>query len=261
MTVSRSSRFVLSCLAFAAAASVLNVGGLTAESLPVPRYRVRLLPTLGPASRWSLPHDINDAGVAVGMAHVPGDIGNRWWAVRWIDGRIEQLPPIEGADLCWAHGINNRGDVVGACRTVRQSRVLGVLWRLGKSPTTLSSYPRLDTFASNVNNRGVVAGRHQAGVGSPNRPMTWERSLPVLLAHFSDGDEAPFDINDAGQVVGFGVGADQVRRVILWVDGLPRVIAEHASALAINNRGDIVGSGRVPLAPGEAASPFDVPAI
>jgi probable HAF family extracellular repeat protein len=144
-----------------------------------------------------------------------------------------------------AYDINNRGEVVGIAANGN------VLWDHG----TMIDLGEISPVA--INDRGQIAG----GIKTANAPEThaalWENGAIVDLGVLP-GDSSSFAqaINNSGQIIGSSYltksGAPLRRRAFIWDKGtmldLPGLDGQDADALAINDRGQVVGdSGLRPV--------------
>jgi probable HAF family extracellular repeat protein len=108
--------------------------------------------------------------------------------------------------------------------------------------------PGGDTEAFGVNDRRQVVGDTWIAPFTL-RPFLWENGVTTVLGILPGGTYAVArDINNAGDVVGFGTsaGSGEVARAILWRDGHiialdPLPGASGSAALAINDAGIIAG--------------------
>jgi uncharacterized membrane protein len=145
--------------------------------------------------------------------------------------------------------INNFGTIVGFTET----SVGAFVWRKG-APTRL---PDTDTFmpadAQSINDWGVIVGSGaltQNGGTSFGHAFVRSRQKYTLLEDLPGGFDISFatDINNRGQVVGYGYSAEGIEPV-LWEDGTVTSLADSSTgfirtqASAINDRGVVVGSG------------------
>lgn len=166
-------------------------------------------------------------------------------------------PPVAVADLGgiadrenWAVDINDRGDVVGygAFQSEQLAETRGLLWTREGLTVLPPLHGDIATLAEAINNRGQVVG-HSIQQSFVGHPVLWEGGRVVALETLPDqatGQAA--DINDAGVIVGSVVLHDSwtgQQRAVMWRNG--RVIdlfpasVGFSSAVAINNRGQVIG--------------------
>lgn len=253
-------RFIQVAFLVPVASLALDGAALAKLHRPSPRYRLHELSTLGPTSLWSLPHAINDKGQIAGMAHVPGDSLNRWWGVRWDGWVIQRLDPLPGSDLCWAYGINDSGDVTGACRTSDFPAGRAMLWSgPGHLVGPLETLGMVDSFASSINNKHVASGGLHVGGLNRRRAAVWYGSVPTFLGVLWGEDEFAWDVNDSGQAVGHALAPDGRSRAVRWTEGTPTQIGDVGShAWSLNKRGDVAGYSAIPR---EGLLPLIVPTV
>lgn len=184
-----------------------------------------------------LPYFINAAGTIVGIAGFQGHpgafmmVGSRLTRIeglheaRGING-ADQIVGTNGSDAClWDHGklvplgmhgvavaINDRGEVVGT-GTPKSGLPHAFLWRNGNAED-IGTLGGLQSYATGINDAGLAVGESE--FGSKNDP----RDLHAFLYT----DSKMVDLNS---VLPAHSG---------W---------ELLSARAINNKGQIVGSGRI----------------
>lgn len=155
------------------------VGRFTAAHAVIwEKGKVTELDDLG-APWWNTPMAINQRGDIAGFAGLPGDDPDNplLRAVLWTRrGGIRNLGTLPGDVTSEAHGINDRGQVVGvSCDAAGNCRAF--LWEDGvmKDLNTLVApgYAGILTTAQDINNRGEITGR-------AFDPATGER--PAFLA-------------------------------------------------------------------------------
>ncbi len=200
-----------------------------------------------------LPGGINDSGV-IGGAHV-GNI------VTWNNGVVTVFPPPPDIELAVSGGaINNAGSVIG------QAQKRGLVWIRPLPPgcTTIDCMLPIEFRAPNsapltlnaINDANIVVGSFQAP------PSVSPYSLTPQLHAFQWSATGGFrditprgwlsavatDINDAGEISGYGVAPDLSSRfAIRWsaVDGRPplAILGPLSEADAIADTGRTAGPG------------------
>jgi probable HAF family extracellular repeat protein len=251
------------------------------------------LPTLGgPMATVPWP-GLNDKGLIVGISQTDEvDPLDEDWACEfggfipdttnlicrgfaYYQGRIHELPTL-GGHHGFATQVNERNEIVGWAETpvfdptcdptsAQRLQFIAVKWELkhrGKIKTTRLRPLRGDSTsaATSINDRGVavgISGDCDQAVGrfSAKHAVLWERNGRVRqLPDLGGGAwQTPMDINNRGEVVGFGDGpegipGDLLSRAWYWRPGASRVRDlgtlegnTSAQAFAINDRGQAVG--------------------
>lgn len=180
--------------------------------------------------------DINDRGQVVGSLFT-GD-GERH-PFLWQRGRVTDLGglapgPVQSGG---AIEINNRGQVVGHSSVNPGMPMLhAFLWQRG-TMTDLGTLGGWNSFAADVNERGVVIGWSETGALEESHGFLWRAGVMRGLPGVSIAD-----INDRGQMVGF-ISGEAGGRTVLWDHG--RVVDLPFWPRAMNNHGWIVGTGTV----------------
>jgi probable HAF family extracellular repeat protein len=178
-----------------------------------------------PGSSYSFAADINEAGQVVGDSSREGGPA-RAFVYSETNG-ITDLSPLLGSPSV-AHGINNRGEIVGSAYINFEFRA----FRLSAGQLTLldQSLP-----AKRINDSGVIAGAGYVIDSSGTRPMLFPGGT------YSD----PFSINSLGQIVGNADNGNGLVRAFLFEDAtmtdLGTLGGMFASAQGINVRREIVG--------------------
>jgi uncharacterized membrane protein len=237
---------------------------------------------LGPA----IVRTISDDGTLIGMWHetLAKRIGVAWRrlsASEW--GEPEPLPLPEGYTNADPIDINARGDIVGSVSNASDS--FGVIWRYrdGRWLPPERIDHTMPSGASAINDGGAIVGwMRPCTQGLPNcyvSPVWWpapggtRRLLPTLY----NSQASAYAMNDANQIVGWAPLhyqdvstplASLVRHAVIWFPGselpedLGAIRPSHVGeALAINNRGWIVGSMNDPYRPAKHATLWKLPAI
>jgi probable HAF family extracellular repeat protein len=206
-------------------------GGGQSRDAPTVSVSATDLGTLGGTN--SVAHAINDAGQIVGSARTAQDLPH---AVLWQDGKLRDLGTGDGV-ASRAHDINDRGEVVGSFDVnVGDSHYSHAFaWENGEM-RRLGTPGETESEANAINERGQIVGMWNG------RAALWEDGKPTLLPSRWRGYAT--DINERGDIVGVAKLPDGHRHAVLWQNGRLRDLtpeATIAAALAINNRGEIVG--------------------
>ena len=205
------------------------------------------LPTLG--GTYSTPAELNDLGVIVGWA---GDAAtNAVHAVRWTNGRIEQLLPPDVASL--GVSINDAGDIIG-CYQPNPDRFEFrpfLLPRQGGMRDLGSLGNGAEGFGcgESINNRGDVAGRSPEADGRQGSFIWTAQGGMRDIGNMAGGQPFAYAINDRDEVVGWEDNAapNGSTRAFIWTtergftDLGTLSFAQNARAFSINSRGEVVG--------------------
>lgn len=206
------------------------------------------LGTLGGAESWAF--GINGGGQVVGYSTTEGGAQHAfvWDSV----GGMQDIGTLGGSQS-YATGVNDSGQVVGFSQTVSGAEH-AFLWDSG-TMTDLGTLG-FDSRAWAMNNSGHVVGYSHFGTGSLDyRAFLWRDGVMTDLGTLAGGRSRAYDINDAGQVVGFSSSAAAGMEPFLWQDGVmvdakdllvPGSVFVPYQAHAINELGHIAGYGRVP---------------
>lgn len=232
---------------------------------------------------------VNNHGMVVGIAETD-EPGGENWACRfffasstghrclgfvWENGIMTALPTWAGGTNGFATGVNNRGHVVGwaengvedpTCNApvVNQFRAFKYDTRTG-GMVELAPLPGDSTSAATaINERGQVVGisgecSNAVGGFSARHAVLWEKSgTPIEIDNLGgDAWHTPMDINERGDVVGFGnpasVPGDAFGiHAFYWsrhggIQEIEPFDGDNTSqALGINDRGQVVGLSRGP---------------
>jgi len=242
----------------------------------------------GPNSNVAWP-GVNSRGMIVGIAETdepggenwscrfffPSATGNQCLGFVWEDGVMTAIPTWPGGINGFATEVNNRGQVVGwaengvedpTCNApvVRQFRGYMLDTRSGEM-TELTPLPGDSTSTGNaINERGQVVGisgecSNAVGGFSAQHAVLWEPDGTAIDIGNLGGEawHTPMDINEQGDVVGFGnpasVPGDAFGiHAFLWTPhgGIVNLGVLDGDAtsqgLGINDRGQVVGLSRGP---------------
>jgi uncharacterized membrane protein len=220
-------------------------GSLVLPSLPVPAHAVTSA-------------GINAAGDIVGWFLAAGATAGE--AFLLSAGELTRLPGIEEGFPASALGINDGGTIVGEGQTGpgQESPTAAVYWQDGQIHR-IEGVDELGGTAASA----VAVSQNDTIVGASNtsdlvaiQPFRWRRPDPVeLLPTLDEGHVgAPQDVNEAGVTVGRDGGPlpDAINEAVYWdedgnIHQLPGLYGTpDINALAINNRGVIVGYEMTP---------------
>lgn len=141
--------------------------------------------------------------------------------------------------------LNNKAEVVGG---IGESLLLTRPFIYSRGKAQILGHRAARFFlASGINHRGQVAVSVNE-VTKPPRAALWEGGAMRDLDTPSGAPSFAAGINDAGQIVGWYGREERDSRAFLWERGRLRALRiagtnRYSLALAINNRGQIVGSG------------------
>ena len=203
-------RFVCLLAVFVALAA------MTPQALAAALYSVTDLGDLPGGNNESSAYGVNDNGQVVGYSGAT--TGQR--AFRWSSGSMQDIGDLSGGnDFSFAYGINNNGQVVGWSKADTGDRAF--LWSSG----SMSDLGDLlggnnSSFAYGINNNGQVVGCSSATTGQ--RAFLWSSGSGMQdLNDYLDASGTGWalrwasDINDAGQIVGYGMYGGATRAFLL----------------------------------------------
>jgi probable HAF family extracellular repeat protein len=162
----------------------------------------------------SLAHGINESSQVVGMSvkSADGDLGTARAFLWTRSGGMTDLGTLGGISS-EASAVNDKGEVVGTANTT-QGYNRAFKWHPDTGMVDLGTLGGRDSSANAINNAGQAVGWSEITWGDTRqkRAFLWDHgnmidlsSLPdVKAAGWSELTEAA-DINDQGQIVGFGV--------------------------------------------------------
>jgi probable HAF family extracellular repeat protein len=220
---------------------------------------------------------INKSGDTIGFSEngtldatcgVPFQV-RRFEAVKWMhDGKIQELPTLQGDTVSFAFGINDVGQAVGVSGLCSNTFIppLGapsgphaVLWGKDNRPIDLGTLPGgVNYAATSINNRGDVVGNVLFADGAVH-PFLWTTKDGMQDLGLPSDDFVAIapccgTLNNRGDIVGFscpgplGTCRAVAYRNHTWTDlndlapGSPMYLL---SASSINDAGQIAGTGLV----------------
>ncbi|HEY2792875.1 MAG TPA: hypothetical protein VGJ28_10985 [Micromonosporaceae bacterium] len=163
-----------------------------------------------PATVLALPADYRNSFVGIEAADPTGD----WIAgfggmtgILWHNGRPATFPNAPGTNQPQSHGVNTKGEIVGATHTISNIHNVPFLYRNGTTVVLPMPAPfNQGGVASGINSAGDIVGTVD-GPGDSDRAILWpagDLNHPKLLSQpkgLDYGAEA-VAINDDGIIVG-----------------------------------------------------------
>ena len=201
------------------------------------------------SGKYSIAFEINNASQVVGWSRIDNGLGSNR-AFMYENGVMRNLGRLPGGDNSEAFGINNAGQVVGASTIFgfgRNRAFLlsdGVMENLGTRDGNSQAYA--------INELGDVVGEYEVGVFGDTRAFLYSNGSMKNLGTLGGFNSYAYAINDQGQIVGKSTVSGRTH-AFLYADGSMRDLNDLidsalgwvlTKALAINNAGQIVGSGR-----------------
>lgn len=187
----------------------INESGTVVGSVGVPSFAARAvawdsgggrrdLGTLG--GPFSHADDINDAGVIVGQAQLPGDDSAPIHAFVYANGQMHDLGTFGGA-VSRALAINAIGQIVGEA----ESTVLGEMHAFLYEDGTLKDIFGRPGHARDINDAGQIVGDMQVGADTGYLGSSGVVYDAGTITNLGPGNSL-VAINNAGTIVGTGIG-------------------------------------------------------
>jgi probable HAF family extracellular repeat protein len=174
---------------------------------------------LGPAGVESEAAAINDRGLVAGWA---ADASGDSYPVIWDGGDTRKLCELGAADeLSKAAAVNEQGQVVGGCMTRLGKEVHAFLWQRGRLVDlgTLGG-PQSGSYAVALNALGQVVGKSYVYANTyRERAFFWRNGKLTDVGTLGGREEmTPVAINRRGQVVGSGQTTAGRLHAFAWQD-------------------------------------------
>jgi uncharacterized membrane protein len=196
-------------------------------------------------------YDVNRAGTAVGWStSSTGDAS----AVMWRNGQASSLATgAQRPSSSYAFAINDANQIVGRGDFPVRPFRRALVWD-GSGMRALPDLGAGYASASSISGNGIIAGGSLHPVTSKFHAVVWSAGAIHDLG-LLDGvhPTAAYGVNDCGTVVGDALvnPGQEIYVAVVWQNGVARDLNQLVSAFdwnlvtarAINNRGEIVGSG------------------
>jgi probable HAF family extracellular repeat protein len=173
----------------------------------------RWLGTL-PGGVYSDAGGVNNLGQIAGQGSLPVGGGLVGHAVVWDGDRIFDLGTLPGTTTSLSTGINDHGEVIGYTDSRGFIYTGGAMKALPELPGHAYSSPY------DINNSGFVVGQATDSSFNERRAFLYGRGFTYDLNDLIPADSGWFlvsadGINEAGEIVGFGLYQEQLRSFIL----------------------------------------------
>jgi len=210
---------------------------------------------------------INNSGQVVGWSYQASS-NNRdapdgsYHAVLWQNGSPTNLGTLPGDNNSRAFAINKLGQVFGVSYQSSNSTIPSTQhifrWQNGTMTNfgnLVTSSPYAYSTINQINNRGQVVGT-SINTGHGSTAYIWKKGSLTYLDSSGFGGTLhgeALGINAAGTVVGYLTINGSINRAFVWRDGtmrnlnnllLPNSGWELNSVVGINNKGQIIGTGK-----------------
>ena len=183
---------------------------------------------------------LNKAGVVVGVIESAADM--RFTHAFEYSGGVLKVLPTLGGQYGLARSINDSGLVVGAAQT--QGKYFHATVWTKDIPKELGTLLNGDTsYANDVNSTGEVVGQSNDGPNRQGKAVRWgtDGRIHLLPTKEESVFSSALALNNRGQIVGFDNS-----EAVLWTKGQEIELGDFGdepnAALDVNDDGEVVGS-------------------
>lgn len=170
------------------------------------------IPTLGGTE--SRASGINASGQVVGQARIPNNSNH---AYIYENGQISDIGTL-GGTTSWANAINTSGQIVGGSHTLPNQSWHAYLYENGVM-NDLGTLGGGQSVAFNLNDNGQVAGWSDVTSVGPMHAVIWSNGMITDLGTLG-GESIAYEINNAGQVVGYAFTTNNRQHAFLINGGM-----------------------------------------
>jgi probable HAF family extracellular repeat protein len=197
--------------------------------------------------------DLNDRDQVVGYStfYDPDSATLQAHATIWQNRIPTRIGTLNGGTYSEARRITNDGQVMGFSDTAENPGVYQAFsWRNG-AMTPIGTLGGAYSFPNAMNQRGQIVGQSETASGELHA-FLWTNHRIIDLGTLGGSTSEALALNDAGGVVGTSVTASGATHAFLWYGGKMTDLGTlggsltDSKAMAVNNRGQIVGNSSNP---------------